>query len=38
MANKDKCKEKDIIRVCSRHGFESRFCKKKILNCKKKNG
>jgi hypothetical protein len=33
MSKKDKCNEKDIVRVCSRYGFNSRFCKKKIKSC-----
>jgi len=30
-----KCKEKDIVRVCSKYGINSRQCKKKIAQCKK---
>jgi hypothetical protein len=35
MANKEKCKEKDVVRVCSRWGTNSRQCKRKIKSCQK---
>lgn len=30
-----KCKDKNIIRVCTKYGSDSPFCKKIITECKK---
>lgn len=30
----NKCKEKEVVRICSKYGKNSEICKKKVQKCK----